>query len=236
MRLLLIRHGESANNRLQADTGSGAGRVPDPDLTERGRRQAARLAAAFASGVLPRPRVLVSSPMKRAVATAAALGDALDLPISVDAGPYEVNGVYLGEYRGHETVGTPHPGSPASALRLLSSRLELPPEVDETGWYRRPFETPDAAWTRARALVADLRRRSDGSDDLIGVVCHEWIIQYLLRALCDWPPEADGSLPVWLEVNNTGHVLLEPGAHADHRLVVRWVNRLDHLAADDITT
>jgi 2,3-bisphosphoglycerate-dependent phosphoglycerate mutase len=236
MRLLLIRHGESANNRLQVDTGSGAGRVPDPDLTELGARQADRLAAAFASGRLPRPRVLLASPMRRAVATAGAVGAALDLPVTVDTDLFEVNGVYLGEYRGHQTVGTPHPGSPASALRLLSPRLELPADVDESGWYRRPFETPVDAWARAVAVVADLRRRADGTDDLVAVVCHEWIIQYLLRALCDWPPEPDGSLPIWFEVNNTGHVLVGPGAAPDNRMIVRWVNRLDHLAADEITT
>jgi 2,3-bisphosphoglycerate-dependent phosphoglycerate mutase len=86
------------------------------------------------------------------------------------------------------------------------------------------------------AVVADLRRRADGTDDLVAVVCHEWIIQYLLRALCDWPPEPDGSLPIWFEVNNTGHVLVGPGAGPDNRMMVRWVNRLDHLATDEITT
>lgn len=53
----------------------------DPDLTDRGRTQAARLAAAARRW--PRPTELVVSPMKRALATAAAVAEALDIAPTV---------------------------------------------------------------------------------------------------------------------------------------------------------
>jgi broad specificity phosphatase PhoE len=60
--LLLVRHGETAPNV----EGRLLGRA-DPPLTPRGRDQAAALAHG-----LPRPDLVVSSPLQRAVATAAA--------------------------------------------------------------------------------------------------------------------------------------------------------------------
>lgn len=52
MYVYLIRHGQSANNLLYAQTGSDTGRDFDPPLTELGQRQAAALAQFIASGPL----------------------------------------------------------------------------------------------------------------------------------------------------------------------------------------
>ncbi|MGH9247559.1 MAG: histidine phosphatase family protein [Acidimicrobiales bacterium] len=68
--LIVVRHGQTAANA----SGLLLGRADVP-LTEHGRRQAAALAAA-----LPRPARLVSSPLGRARATAAAFG----CPVEVD--------------------------------------------------------------------------------------------------------------------------------------------------------
>lgn len=62
--LLLVRHGETGSNRR----GELLGRA-DPPLTRRGTEQAASLAT-----WLPRPDVLITSPLGRARQTAAALG------------------------------------------------------------------------------------------------------------------------------------------------------------------
>jgi broad specificity phosphatase PhoE len=62
--LLLVRHGETAPNV----EGRLLGRA-DPPLTRRGREQVAAVAR-----VLPRPDLVVSSPLQRAVATAGAYG------------------------------------------------------------------------------------------------------------------------------------------------------------------
>ncbi len=79
--LILARHGETPANaeRLMV------GRI-DPPLTERGRRQAAALAASLPAGA-----TLLSSPLQRARQTAAAYGDVEvdDRWREVDYGEYE---------------------------------------------------------------------------------------------------------------------------------------------------
>jgi broad specificity phosphatase PhoE len=83
--LVLVRHGQSVLNA----EGCLAGRIDTP-LTELGVAQAAEVAAAV--GVLGRPDRVISSPLRRARDTAAALG----LPVTVDErwveldyGPYD---------------------------------------------------------------------------------------------------------------------------------------------------
>ncbi len=232
MHLLLIRHGQSSNNRAEAASGHGRDRVPDPHLTELGRRQAQRLADHVAAGALPRPDHLFTSLMHRAVETAAPLAHALDLPLQGHTLLHEVNGVYTGEYTGLSTRGTPVPGSPATVLHGITDRLQWPPDADEDGWYRRPFELPGDAWGRARVVAAEFRERFGDSDAVVGMVTHAWFSQYLLRALSDWPPADDGYLPVWLDLGNTGNVLVECDG-APGRARVLWLNRLDHLRPDE---
>jgi broad specificity phosphatase PhoE len=73
-RALFLRHGESAHN---AHTGAEALAAADGDqLIERGREQAAAAALALSGQGVTR---LLSSPMRRAGETAAAIGSALDL-------------------------------------------------------------------------------------------------------------------------------------------------------------
>ena len=78
--LLLVRHGETEANRR----GQYLGRA-DLELTSRGRAQAEALA-----GVLPRPDVVVSSPLRRARQTAESLAAAIEIDerwIELDYGP-----------------------------------------------------------------------------------------------------------------------------------------------------
>ncbi len=232
MQLFLIRHGQSANNQLEAEAGHGRDRVPDPHLTELGRRQARRLADHVVIGALPRPDQLFTSLMHRAVETAAPLAEALDVPLWGHSLLHEVNGVYTGEYAGLSTRGTPDRGSPASVLGAISDRLRWPPDADAEGWYRRPFELPEEAWVRAQGVAAEFRERFGGTDAVVGLVTHAWFCQYLLRALADWPPAGDGDLPTWLELGNTGTVLVEVDA-GPGRARVHWLNRLDHLSPDE---
>jgi broad specificity phosphatase PhoE len=80
--LYLVRHGETAPNVAGALLGRS-----DPPLTDRGRAQAAALAR-----LLPRPDRLVSSPLRRARDTAAALGAAVEVDerwIELDYGAFD---------------------------------------------------------------------------------------------------------------------------------------------------
>jgi broad specificity phosphatase PhoE len=80
--LLLVRHGETAANRL----GHLLGRA-DPELSPHGRQQAAALAA-----WLPRADLVVTSPLRRARQTAEALAADVVVDerwIELDYGPYD---------------------------------------------------------------------------------------------------------------------------------------------------
>jgi len=235
MRVLLIRHGESENNRIHADTGSWAGRSPDPELTALGRRQADKLAESLAARPGGRPDVLLTSLMRRAVATAAPLARSLDLPVHGHPLLHEVGGIFDGADEGPHARGTALPGSPASVLLEISPHLVLPSDADETGWHRRPFEPPLGAWERACEVVDGLRAEFGDSEQVVGLVTHAWFTQYLLHALLGWAPGESGRLSAWLVINNTGHtyVELEPGADWPPALV--WLNRHDHLDEDELT-
>ncbi len=235
MRLLLIRHGESQNNRIHADTGSWAGRTPDPELTGLGRRQAERLGQHFRAGHLTPPDVLLTSLMRRAVGTAAPIARALDLALEGDLLLHEVGGVFDAADEGPHVTGVPHLGSPASTLLELSPHLVLPGEVDEDGWHRRPFEPPAAAWQRACEVADSLLERFGDSDITVGLVTHAWFSQYLLHALLGWQPGEDGRLSAWLVINNTGHTLLELHPGPDWPPALVWLNRHDHLPEDEVT-
>ena len=234
MQLLLIRHGQSTNNLLYDENGVPAAesRVPDPVLTPRGHQQAERLAEAFADGRLPTPNVLVSSLLRRAIQTAAPIAEALSMPIQGDEMVHEVNGVY----ENSKDAETPHCGSPASLLQAISPRLVLPSDVDETGWYHRPYETDEVAWKRARLVISQLGGQYGGTDHLVAIVTHAWFSQLLMRAMIGWPAREDGTLDAWFGLNNTGTVLIQAPALWGGRAVdILWVNRTDHLTAELMT-
>lgn len=86
--LLLVRHGRTVDNAH----GRLLGRS-DPELDELGRRQAAALGAAIASGRFGPIAAVVSSPLRRARQTA----DAVGLPVRVDDRLIELD---YGEWEG----------------------------------------------------------------------------------------------------------------------------------------
>src|SRR5690606_32278615 len=137
--LILVRHGETAANRA----GRYLGRA-DPPLTARGHAQVTRLAAA-----LPPADVVVTSPLRRARQTAAALGPAVEVDerwIELDYGPLDL-----------QPVGA------------------LPPDVLER-WQRDPtfappgVETVVALSARVRPACAELLERAASA--VVVVVTH----------------------------------------------------------------
>ncbi|MBI5284492.1 MAG: histidine phosphatase family protein [Chloroflexi bacterium] len=82
MRLILIRHGETAHNRDQVTLGRA-----DVPLNERGRAQAQALAASF-----HRPPVAIyASPLQRAFDTATAIGAATGVEVTAEAALIEMD-------------------------------------------------------------------------------------------------------------------------------------------------
>jgi broad specificity phosphatase PhoE len=137
--LLLVRHGETAPNV----DGLLLGRA-DPPLTERGEGQARALAT-----VLPQPDVLVSSPLGRALATAAAFSH----DVEVDERWTEL------DYGGFDGL---HPSEvPADLwLRWRSDPSFAPPGA----------ESLEQLGRRVRAACTDLAAHAAGS--VVVVVSH----------------------------------------------------------------
>jgi probable phosphomutase (TIGR03848 family) len=88
--LLLIRHGE--NDYVK--TGKMAGRLPGIHLNERGQNQALALGEALKDVPI---KAIYSSPLERAMDTAAAIASARNLPITVDDGLLEAD---MGKWQG----------------------------------------------------------------------------------------------------------------------------------------
>jgi 2,3-bisphosphoglycerate-dependent phosphoglycerate mutase len=233
VQLLLIRHGESVNNLIYRGSGGGANElVADPQLTPLGQRQAAKLAGFFAAGRLPRPTVLYSSLMRRAVETSKPLAETLKMPVHgwIDLHEVAVDG------DGPVGAERPNPGLPASELRRLCPGFVVPDGADESGWYHGEFEAPLAAWQRAWNVARIIRERHPGSDEVVAVVAHGWFCQYVLRAFAIHPPYENGWLQSWWRMYNTATILLEhPGHFPGEAADVQWVNRFDHLDDSELT-
>lgn len=115
MEIILVRHASTAWSGVRY-CGTG-----DPPLSPRGVEEARRLAAALADG-LPRNLRVISSPWRRAVATASAISDAAGLPdVELDDRWREAD-VGLAEGRTFDEVSTI---APDVAAALAAGELEI---------------------------------------------------------------------------------------------------------------
>ena len=161
-RLVLARHGateHSAEKRL-----SGRNDLP---LVAAGRQQAADLAARSFGDVA----AIISSPLRRARETAAAIAGVLDLPVSVDDNLAEVD---FGSFEG---------------LTFAEARAAYPDEFD--AW----VGSPEMAPPRGESFAALARRVRRGRDAIVAkypdatvlVVTHVTPIKMLVRAALEAP-------------------------------------------------
>ena len=152
MQLLLVRH--ALPHRTQAGEGS------DPDLTDLGREQADRLPAALTRFPITR---LVSSPQRRAVATAAPVAAALGLDVDLDERLAEYDRG-LSQYVPIEQVRAERP---EDWKRMAAG--ELPAGVDVAGFRRR-----------ISAALTDIRASADHRDT-VAVFSHGGVINAVLH-------------------------------------------------------
>jgi broad specificity phosphatase PhoE len=170
--IVLVRHASTAWSGVRY-----CGRS-DPPLSPAGRAEAARLAADLARDLPPRTRI-VSSPSRRAVATAMAIADVADLPgVEIDDRWREAD-VGIAEGRTFDELAAI---APALAARLAGGDMAVDWPDGET--HASLAERVSAAWTdlvadgrpvvvvthagplvHARALAED---RPHSSDDLVG--------------------------------------------------------------------
>ncbi|WP_433049931.1 histidine phosphatase family protein [Dactylosporangium sp. CS-033363] len=198
LRMVIIRHGETPYTAEKRYSGRG-----DISLAPIGQEQAAK-AARRALEVAPNLAAIVSSPLKRCLETASALGD---LPIHVEDDLIECD---FGEWEGL-TYGEVRERYAAEQDRWLASTAVPPPGG----------ESFQQVAMRVRRVVRRLQDRFEGQE--IAVVSHVTPIKLLLRdalaagdsflfrmyldpagiSLVDsWP---DGGVAV-RSVNETGHL------------------------------
>lgn len=158
MQLILIRHAEPVR------IGPGeAGARADPDLTERGRTQSQRLAEWLE---IERIDAVVSSPLRRATATAAPIGRALGLDIEVVDG--------LMEYDANVDHYIP-------AEELRRTRDERWTAMIEGRWEDFGGENPQHFRARLMPCLDGIVNRFPGGR--VAVVCHGGVINVYIATI-----------------------------------------------------
>ncbi|HTJ32022.1 MAG TPA: bifunctional RNase H/acid phosphatase [Dactylosporangium sp.] len=199
LRMVVLRHGETPYTAEKRYSGRG-----DISLSELGHEQAAR-AAARARQVAPKLAAVVSSPLKRCLETAAALGD---LPIHVEDDLIECD---FGEWEGL-TYAEVRARYAAEQDRWLASTAVAPPGG----------ESFQQVAMRVRRAVRRIQERYEGQE--IAVVSHVTPIKLLLRdALA-----ASDSFLFRLYLDPAGLSVID--SWPDGGVAVRSVNETAHLS------
>jgi broad specificity phosphatase PhoE len=241
--LYLIRHGQSTNNALANQTQ----RAHDPALTSLGVQQAERLAAYLRETPSRDPLVdtatgytealdergvrftnLYVSPMQRALLTAAPVAAALNVRPEVWVAIHEHGGIYLEAESG--IVG--FPGMTRAEIAAAFPTFLLPDALSDAGWWQpeRGHEPLSDAYGRAIAVALELRRRARHEPEAcIGLITHGTFMDALIKALFNLLPNRSA---YFLHYNTA---LTRIDFRADDRLLLRCMNRVDHLPPELIS-
>ncbi|MGW7070128.1 bifunctional RNase H/acid phosphatase [Streptomyces sp. NPDC054855] len=166
---VLLRHGETALTPQKRFSGSGGS---DPALSDVGREQAERAAAAFAArGTI---QAIVSSPLKRCQETAQAVAARLGLDVRVDDGLRETD---FGAWEG---------------LTFGEVRARQPEELN--AWLASPDAAPPGGESFAevahRVSAARDRLTAEYAGRTVLLVTHVTPIKTLVRLALGAPPES----------------------------------------------
>lgn len=245
MELYIIRHGQSSNNAL--DDQEQGQRHHDSPLTDRGQQQAERLAAFLAGGALRDPwmnpatgytdptrdsRIKAThfycSPMTRTLQTALPVARALGIWPQVWVEIHEHGGVYLEQPDG-ATVG--YPGRTRSEILSDYPDYVLPEIVTERGWYNGTgHESMAACYGRSIQVANELHQRAkDDANAEILMITHGTFMNALIKSLLNQLP---GTGFYYLHYNTS---ITRLTFREDGRLLVRYMNRVDHLPPELIS-
>lgn len=247
MELYFIRHAQSENNLLWAETGSAIGRKADPLLTDVGHQQAQHLAQ-----FLARPAHsdnndgpdyqnhlgiglthLYCSLMVRTMQTGMYIAEACQLRLAALPDLHEVTGLYLEDEKTGERRGVPGPNR-AEFLTQFPD-LILPEEIGETGWWSRPPEPRHETMRRAQTVWTSLRQKHGHTEDRVAIVSHGGFYQRFMTAVFDLPTAhlaADSSHRYRFAINNAAVTRLVLGQDFTG---LAYQNRVDFLPPDLVT-
>ena len=246
MEIYFIRHGQSQNNASWQDPNYTES--SDPALTDIGREQARCLADFFKRNqLITQPSAwnvqnrygfgltqIYASLMVRAPGTALPTVLALGLPFSAWPEIHEEGGIFS-----REDKSNPQglPGKPRSYFEQNFPELKLPDGLDETGWWKRPFEAEEDRQPRADKFLAELIARHGDRDDQpeqrIALFSHAGFFVRLVCAMFKLPwRQASNDLKSWFALNN-GSISRFDIRKGD--LTTCYINRTDHLPDHLIT-
>ena len=210
-RILLIRHGQSANNALPETD-----RVSDPDLTDLGKTQAVQLAQHLAGK--SRITHLYSSAFRRALETVRPVATAMKLPVQIRADIFEKGGCYSG----HDgTTKRGEPGLTASDLRQEFPQWEVDSRISDGGWWGKDYETLEQAKLRAAHVATWIQKEICPQDGVHAFVIHADFKALLLDHFLHTPP--DSYVPLY----NTGVTEFEWSDRGNWKL--QYYNQTLHL-------
>lgn len=248
MKLFIIRHAESANNRLVSDNGYDvyiANRVQDPPITELGERQAEKLAEHLAADAHPESHEnklplqpysgygfthLYCSPMLRSLQTAQPIYRTTGVVPEIWTDVHEHGGIFLGNPRTGEGLKT-MPGMTRAQIEERFPGYGIPDTITEKGWFYFDYEDMPACHARAMRVARRLRERAkahDGKDseESIAMVVHGTFIDSLIKALLNQLPDRH----FFFQHYNTAITRFD-FLH-DGTIILRYVNRTLHLPPD----
>jgi 2,3-bisphosphoglycerate-dependent phosphoglycerate mutase len=249
MELYIIRHAQSENNALWAETGTSDGRQPDPSITDIGHQQAQLLANFLVNGDPEgEPNSfaqrhnrggfglthLYTSLMVRSIVTASYVAERTGLPLTGWLDIHERGGLHQTDPATGEEIGEAGPNRAFFADNHPA--LVLPPEIGEQGWWGQPPEDVESSYPRALRVWETLQHRHGGTDDHVAIISHGGFFQSLLMTLLGmddtsvWKSAIAGQ--IWFGMSNTAISRVEL---TNGNGVVRYINRVDHLPSHLIT-
>jgi 2,3-bisphosphoglycerate-dependent phosphoglycerate mutase len=217
MQLYFIRHAQSANNALWADTGTDEGRSHDPELTPTGEKQARFLAEYFKEAIdiseregdgypYGRPARLTHiycSLMLRSVVTGITLAQALGLPLHALEDIYEEGGIYKDDPETGQKTGLPGYGK--SYFEKHYPDLVLPENMNPQGWWNRDYELPENRSKRAHKALRNILELHGGTQDRVALISHGGFYNLFLRAVL----KITDNGRYWFTLNNAGITLFD---------------------------
>jgi 2,3-bisphosphoglycerate-dependent phosphoglycerate mutase len=242
LQLYFIRHGQSTNNAWWQESNRESylgGREADPDLTEKGMKQ-----AEFMAEHVGRPLEteafdsqnrhgfglthLYCSLMIRAVKTGQLVAEKTGLELVAMPDVHETGGMFVGDIQEGEPVFKGVTGPGRSYFEANFPNLVLPEDLSEEGWWNREKEPREEYQPRAHRVIQQLLEAHQGQDHRVGIVMHGGIFARILTGLFDVQAE-----DYWFLMNNCAITRVDVEDDGHVRLV--YLNKADFLPDDLVT-